>query len=72
MNQEGMKGGDGNLGEMREEANFICLAMVRAICFDKHEWLRLRVRERKRWKRFCSVFNKNRIISLETILLCFQ
>jgi len=37
MNQEGMKGGDGNLGEMREEANFICLATVRAIYFDKHE-----------------------------------
>jgi len=37
MNQEGMKGGYGNPGEMREEANFICLATVRAICFDKHE-----------------------------------
>jgi len=37
MNQKGMKGGDGNLGEMREEANFICLATVRAICFYKHE-----------------------------------
>jgi len=32
-----MKGGDGNLGEMREEANFICLATVGAISFDKHE-----------------------------------
>jgi len=37
INQEGMKGGDGNLGEMREEANFICLATVGAISFDKHE-----------------------------------
>jgi len=64
-----MKGGDGNLREMREEANFICLATVGAISFDKHEWLCLRVRERKQ---FCFVFNKNRIISLETILLCFQ
>jgi len=67
MNQEGMKGGDGNLGEMREETNFICLATVRVICFDTHEWLRLRVTERKRWKRFCFVFDKIRIISLEMI-----
>jgi len=37
MNQECMKGGDMNLGEMGEEANFICLATVMAICFDKNE-----------------------------------
>ena len=37
MNQEGMKVGYGNLGEMRERANFICLATVMVICFDKNE-----------------------------------
>ena len=48
MNQEGMKGGDGNLGEMREEANFICLTTVRAICFDKNKRICL----------FCDLFSK--------------
>jgi len=39
MNQEGMKGGDENLGEMREEANFICLATVRAILISMSDYV---------------------------------
>jgi len=58
MNQEGMKGGDGNLGEMRKEANFICLATVRAICFDKYDRV--------------ITFKSKRKETMERILLCFQ